>query len=92
MGEPQLITFTYKELATVLIKHQGIHEGLWAVTVQMGIQAAHIKVGPSDDDVVPETGQTQSDNGRCSGSQSTSKTLILHTYTNTKLGKDSAYN
>jgi hypothetical protein len=53
MGEPQLITFTYKELATVLIKHQGIHEGLWAVTVQMGIQAAHIKVGPSDDDVVP---------------------------------------
>ena len=29
MGDPQVITFSYKELATVLIKHQGIHEGLW---------------------------------------------------------------
>lgn len=53
MGEPQIITFSYKELATVLIKHQKIHEGLWSVTVQMGLNAQTIKVGPSEEDIVP---------------------------------------
>jgi hypothetical protein len=52
MGEPQLITFSYKELATVLIKHQGIHEGLWALTVQLALQAGMTKVGPAEEDVV----------------------------------------
>jgi len=53
MGEPQIITFSYKELATVLIKHQQIHEGFWSVVVQLGLQGANIKVGPSEEDVVP---------------------------------------
>jgi len=53
MGEPQIITFSYKELTTVLIKHQNIHEGLWAVTVQMGFNAQIIKAGPSEEDIVP---------------------------------------
>ncbi|MGA9754018.1 MAG: hypothetical protein WBV23_02630 [Desulfobaccales bacterium] len=53
MGEPQIITFSYKELATVLIKHQGIHEGLWSVTVQLGLQGANVKVGPSEEEMVP---------------------------------------
>lgn len=53
MGEPQIITFSYKELATVLIKHQGIHEGLWSCTIQMGLQAAIIKVGSSEGDIAP---------------------------------------
>ena len=52
MGEPQIITFTYKEIAKVLLKHQGIHEGLWAVTIQFGLQAGNIKVGPSEEDIV----------------------------------------
>jgi hypothetical protein len=51
MGEPQLITFSYKELATVLIKYQGIHEGLWALTVQFSFQAGMAKVGPAEEDV-----------------------------------------
>ena len=51
MGEPQIITFTYKEIATVLLKHQGIHEGLWALTVQLALQAGNIKVGPSEGDI-----------------------------------------
>ncbi|MFH1596421.1 MAG: hypothetical protein ABIG94_08670 [Pseudomonadota bacterium] len=53
MGEPQIITFEYKEIVKVLLKHQGIHEGLWAIVVQFGLQAANIKVGPSEGDVVP---------------------------------------
>ena len=52
MGEPQIITFTYKEIATVLLKHQGIHEGLWSLTAQFALQAGMTKVGPAEDDIV----------------------------------------
>jgi hypothetical protein len=53
MAEPELITFTYKEIATLLLKHQGIHTGLWSFTVQMGFQAGIIKAGPSEAEMVP---------------------------------------
>lgn len=53
MGEPQIITFEYKELVTTLIKHQGIHEGLWSVTIQVGLQTGNIQAGPSETDMVP---------------------------------------
>ena len=47
----QLYTFTYKELAEVLVKQQGIHEGLWGVYVKFGINATNI--GPTPKDIVP---------------------------------------
>jgi hypothetical protein len=53
MGDPQIITFAYKEIAEVLLKHQGIHEGLWSFTVQMGFQAGIVKAGASENDMVP---------------------------------------
>ena len=53
MGEPQIIAFTNKEIVEVLIKHQGIHEGLWALTVQFGLKTGMSKVGPSEEDMVP---------------------------------------
>jgi hypothetical protein len=53
MGEPQIITFEYKELATILIKHQGIHDGFWGVTIQVGLQTGNIQTGPSENDMVP---------------------------------------
>ncbi len=52
MGEPQIITFEYKELVTILIKYQGIHEGLWSLTIQVGLQAGNIQTGSSEDDTV----------------------------------------
>lgn len=52
MGEPQIITFTYKEIVKVLLKHQGIHEGLWVLTAQFALQAGMTKVGPGEEDVV----------------------------------------
>ncbi len=52
MGEPQIITFSYKEIVTALIKHQGIHEGIWGLTMQVGLQAGPLKVGPSENDKV----------------------------------------
>ena len=53
MGEPRVIDFTNKEIVKVLLKHQGIHEGLWALTVQFGLQSGMAKVGPSEEDMVP---------------------------------------
>jgi len=52
MGEPQIITFSYQELVTALIKHQGIHEGIWGLTIQVGLQAGNIQAGPSGSDTV----------------------------------------
>ncbi|MGP8050279.1 MAG: hypothetical protein ACLPYB_06655 [Desulfobaccales bacterium] len=52
MGEPELISFTYKELAAVLIKHQGIHEGIWSLTIQFAFNAGMTKAGPAGEDFV----------------------------------------
>lgn len=42
MAEPTQYSFNYKEMAEILIKHQGIHEGLWQVYFKFGIQAANM--------------------------------------------------
>lgn len=41
MAEPTQYLFSYKEVAEILIKHQGIHEGLWCVYFKFGINAAN---------------------------------------------------
>ncbi len=51
MPEPQLIKFTFKEIATLMVKQQGIKEGHWGIYVRFGISAANI--GSSAEDVVP---------------------------------------
>jgi len=45
---PQIFPFTYQELAEILIKHEGIHEGLWGIYVEFGIGATNIGQGPND--------------------------------------------
>ena len=51
MGESKQITFSYKELAEVLVKKQDIHEGIWGLYVRFGINAANI--GQNDDELKP---------------------------------------
>jgi hypothetical protein len=51
MTEVTQYTFSYKEIAEVLIEHQDIHEGIWGIIVEFGIHAANI--GPSDDSLLP---------------------------------------
>ena len=51
MPETRQVTFTYEELAEILIKQQGIHEGLWGVYFELGIGAGTIP-GP-DGNFVP---------------------------------------
>jgi hypothetical protein len=42
MAEPSQYMFAFNEIAETLVKKQGIHEGLWSITVKFGIQAANI--------------------------------------------------
>lgn len=51
MAEPGQIIFSYKEVATALLKQHGIHEGLWGVYVKFGLKGANI--GESDDALMP---------------------------------------
>lgn len=51
MAEVSLYNFSHKEVVEALIKHQGLHEGLWQLVVEFGIQGANM--GPSPDQIVP---------------------------------------
>lgn len=51
MPEPTQISFTHKEVATALVKEQGLREGIWALYVKFGIRAMNI--GGSDEDLQP---------------------------------------
>ena len=51
MPEPTQLSFSHKEVATALIKAQGIHEGIWGLYVRFGIAARNI--GAGDDDLQP---------------------------------------
>jgi hypothetical protein len=43
--------FSHKELATLLVKHQQLHEGIWAVSYNFGLSATNM--GPSPTEVMP---------------------------------------
>ncbi len=51
MPEANQILFSFKELATLMVKDQSITEGYWGVYVRFGISAAN--AGPSDADLKP---------------------------------------
>jgi hypothetical protein len=50
MGEPEIINFGYKEITEALVKHQGIHEGLWSLNIQFGLQTTTINVKVEEDE------------------------------------------
>jgi transcriptional regulator with XRE-family HTH domain len=51
MAEANQIIYTFKELATILVKDRDIHEGFWGIYVKFGIKAAN--VGETDTDLRP---------------------------------------
>ena len=51
MAETKQLAFDLTELATALIKHQGIHEGIWMAGFEFGFSTAHL--GPTPDEVRP---------------------------------------
>ena len=46
MPEARQIIFSYQELAEILVKQQGIHEGLWGLYAEFAITAANINAAP----------------------------------------------
>jgi hypothetical protein len=53
MAETRVVAFAHRELAEILIRHQGIREGLWGVYFEFRIGAANVNVSPASDDLVP---------------------------------------
>lgn len=41
MPEPSMVLFSFQELAEMMVKQQGIHDGLWGIYVRFGIGAAN---------------------------------------------------
>ena len=48
MAQPTLISFSYKEIAEILIKNQGLTEGIWGLYLKFGIQATNVAIGPAN--------------------------------------------
>src|SRR5215217_4250382 len=51
MPEANQITWTHKELVTLLVKERGIHEGRWVLLLNFGMAPANM--GPNDDFISP---------------------------------------
>ncbi len=49
MPEARQIVFSYQEVAEILVKQQGIHEGLWGVYFELGITGANVNSAPGGD-------------------------------------------
>lgn len=48
MATPTRYEYTFRELATLLIKDQDIHEGRWMVGFEFGLMAVHSGSDPSE--------------------------------------------
>ena len=51
MPETSQYIFSFKEIVTALIKAQGVHEGIWGLFVNFGLNASN--VGPSESELRP---------------------------------------
>jgi hypothetical protein len=51
MAEVNNYTFSYKEVAEALVKAQGIHEGLWCISLEFGLGATNF--GPNEMELKP---------------------------------------
>ena len=51
MAEPTQFMFKHRDLVIAMVKAQGLHEGLWQLSVTFGFGAAN--VGPTSDEVTP---------------------------------------
>jgi hypothetical protein len=51
MPEPSQVTFSFQEIAELLVKKQELHEGIWGIFLKFGLGASNI--GPNDTDLRP---------------------------------------
>ena len=50
MAEPKNYIFEFKEVAEALVKQQGLHEGIWGLYLEFGLQGANINLPPAGQD------------------------------------------
>lgn len=48
MAKPDLYTFSFKEVAELMLRDVDMKEGLWGIYVKFGIQAASAGPGPEE--------------------------------------------
>lgn len=53
MPEIKNYTFGHTELAEILIKQQGIHDGLWGIYIEFNMVAANVPTGPDPKTLLP---------------------------------------
>jgi hypothetical protein len=53
MAETNQIGFAYQEIATILVKHQEIHEGHWGVVFEFNVGGGLIPAAPNSTKMVP---------------------------------------
>lgn len=51
MAEPIQLMFSHQELAEILIKKSGIHDGTWSIAIEFKMGAATI--GPDEANIMP---------------------------------------
>ncbi len=53
MAEATMYMFELQEIVEALIKRQGLHEGLWGLSIEFGLGAANIPTGPDGQTLMP---------------------------------------
>jgi hypothetical protein len=48
MAEPTQFSFTLEEVTQALIKHQGLHEGLWTLSIEFGLGSGIVGPTPTE--------------------------------------------
>jgi hypothetical protein len=48
MAEAKTVVFSHREIAEMLVRHQGLREGIWGLYVRFALQAANVGISPSD--------------------------------------------
>ena len=51
MAESTQIVFKHKEVVEALLKHHGLHEGIWGLYIRFGLQA--VNIGITENDLMP---------------------------------------
>jgi hypothetical protein len=53
MAEATQFMYSHRELAEILVKAQGLHEGIWTLTITLSFGAANIGTSPEANDLSP---------------------------------------
>jgi len=53
MAEATQFMFSHKELVELMIIKQGLHEGIWTLSVRFGMQATNFGANPDGSDILP---------------------------------------